>query len=219
MTDSQTTESRIDATKHPHYHLFPWEVEECKRYSKRSVHHFIQRNIITESIKAKKTFDAYYGAAGEYGFYELLKQNNRELIKEWPFKDDNFGSYYDFLVENEGQEYTIDIKTSIKSDGVSSPAECNFIWGTKSAHLKEDFNIKFCDFYIQMWYDPDAWKVYFVGAISINRIKELEESKDWDRRRGYAIIKQDKMDFTDQFLKYFDDKSKVNFDIESTKEI
>ncbi len=191
----------------PYYRPLPWEIERCLAYAEASVESF--KYISNNRSKEKKMNDAFIGALGELAFVEMLKNQHRDFITEWPTSKNEYGSRYDFKTK---KDETIDIKTSETSDLIHSPALCNFVWGFSQANSKQAKKIDFCDYYMQMLYDSDLERIYFIGAVSYKFIKECDEQKKWLKRGvSYGVIAREEMDATTTFKKYFKDEFKTNW--------
>lgn len=162
-----------------------------------------------------RTFNTFAGAMGELGFYWLLKEEYRKVVKEWGLKEGRYTSAYDLVISGKEKDHTIDVKTSIIGDSVKGPEDCNFIWNWSSANRKKKAHIPFCDYYIQMLYYPEKEAVVYVGAVSQIRINEYEDKiRKWDATgKGasgyYGKIFHENMDLTAAFLDCIDDKYKL----------
>lgn len=184
----------------PYYRPMPWEHDRLKEYAANSVKHF--STSIDGRTKEQKEHDAYVGALGEFAFVEMLKNQSREMINEWPLTDNNFSEEYD-IKGKDGM--TIDIKTTVESDKVTIPGECNFVVGFSQFNIKMSHNIKLCDSYVQMFVTKDYSDVYFIGAISQQQImKYMNNDEPWPvRGRTWGLIRRENMDLTDKFRSYF----------------
>lgn len=191
-TQTKTTE----LNRYPSYTLLPWEEDEVIKYANRSHDKF--KSIPDTRSEKERILDARLGIGGELAFKNLLTEEKQSLIIDHASNRDEYGSAYDFKVKGSDKEYTIDIKTSIKSDKVLRPEDCNFLWGGSK---KAKMNIALCDIYVQMFYDPDEFVYYFIGAISLNKIQSINGGIHFPGK-GYSLIRQNEMDYTEAFLSY-----------------
>lgn len=196
---------QIEENKYPSYVLLPWEEDEVVNYAKLSHLQFKEKK--DERDEKHRILDARLGIGGELAFKNLLTVEKQLLILDHSGTRGSYGAAYDFKVKGSDKEYTIDVKTTLKSDKVPSPEKCNFLWSKRMQDVKSHQHIPLCDIYVQMLYDPDEFIYYFIGAISLDKIKSI----------GYGVnimgdlrlIRQSEMDYTNTFLSYIDKKYKT----------
>jgi len=190
-----------------YYNLLPWEVNWAADYARQSndkFKNYPQLNFRTDDVRI---LNAFTGAAGEFAFKEMLSDETRKLLREWPAENNALGSYYDFLFDNgAGQNVTVDVKTTASySDYVHSPEECNFFYPKEWADQKKARGIPLCDIYIQMYYDMKEHRAFFIGAISLSKLCDLEKERStWNG--GFKVL-QSEMDLTAKWLPYLTNRS------------
>jgi hypothetical protein len=215
-----TVQKLLKKSDFPSYKLFPWEQQEIEKYAYDSVQNYVNNGVIKQrdpdyiDLKVKR---AMIGIAGEYGFFEMLKKHNQERVIEWPAKAQVYGSSYDFLLEWGGRKFTVDIKTTEKSERVFSPDQCNFVWSLPTSNMKREKDIAFCNYYIQMFYDREEGKVYFIGAVDYPTIMAYEnKEKIWYKRTSPAtgVIAREHMNLTEEFIRFFTEgyTKEIDFD-------
>lgn len=192
-------------TKYPSYSLLPWEDDEVVDYAKRSREKF--EHIVDERGDQERILNARLGIGGEIAFKNLLTKEKQLFIIDHASEREEYASPYDFKVKGSDREYTIDVKTTLKSERVPVPDKCNFLWSKKAERIKFERHIPLCDIYVQMFYDPDEFLYYFIGAISLEKIKSVgfgvRISED------LRLINRNEMDYTETFLSYIDKLHKL----------
>lgn len=183
------------------YHLLPWELRRAEEYAYKSVKHYIDIGRIKKRDEDLKYQMAKVGAVGEITFYELIDEKLKKLIQQWSMENHDFGCPYDFLIS----DMTVDIKTTTVSTSVPTPEKCNFMWSKTGDNAKTNGNIKLCDLYVQMLYDPDQDLVHFVGALTSNLIQLHKDGiKKWKiLANSYSVISKKEFDATHLILKGF----------------
>lgn len=184
------------------YKFLPWEIDQAERYALESNKKFKNYRQLTKRTDDKKFLDAFVGYAGEFAFNEMLNPEFRGLLKEWASSEDKKGSPYDFLFDNgSGKDVTIDVKTTGSyNDRVPTADDCNFWLDYDWLNKKRSENTQLCDVFVQYFYDVDSDEAYFIGAVTLARLLEIEKSrKPWNG--GTKVLKKE-MDLTEQFEKY-----------------
>lgn len=197
--------------EYPCYKLLPWEVDWATDYAYRSTDRFKNLAQLKDRTQDKKFLDALTGAAGELAFREMLCEEWRGKIKEWSAELDKLGCPYDFLFDNgAGQDAKIDVKTAgSHSAHVHSPEECNFFYSKETFDLKVSRNIELCDQYIQIYYDIPTATGYFIGAVTLPHLRELEKTKSiWNG--GFKVLKSE-MNWTAKWLPYLKREVKLDY--------
>lgn len=219
----KTIKDLLKKAEFPAYKLFPWDEQELKTYAFDSVQNYVNNGVIRQrdpdyiDLKVNR---AYVGVAGEMGFFELLKKHNQEKIREWPAKEKNYGSSYDFLLDWNGKRYTIDVKTTEKSERVPTPEGCNFVWSLPTSNMKREKDVDFCNCYVQMFFDKDEGKVYFIGAVSYQEIMAYEnKEKAWYKRTSPAtgVIARENMDLSEDFIRSFKESYRTEIDFDAVR--
>lgn len=187
-------------TKYPSYSLLPWEDDEVVEYAKNSRAEF--EHIVDERTPQDKLLKARLGFGGELAFKNLLSKEKQLFIIDHASEREEYASPYDFKVKGSDKEYTIDVKTTIKSEKVPIPDKCNFLWSKKAERIKYERHIPLCDIYVQMFYDPDEFLYYFIGAISLEKIKSVGFGVKISE--NLRLINRNEMDYTETFLSYID---------------
>ncbi len=197
----------IILSQYPRYRILPWEYDDTIKYAKESVEYFENKRKKNDLRDEGDRLDhAHYGGIGEYMFRYSCKPEYEKWIKEWTMEQKKYGCYYDFLLEdNKEKKFTIDVKTSIKSEYIKTPKECNLIWTFKPRAILR------ADYIVQTFYDPDTNEVYFVCAITKELLSQYEdETRKWKYTdNDFGIIAQKDCDMTQGFLEYFSDESRT----------
>jgi hypothetical protein len=190
-----------ESIKYPSYRLLPWEEDEVIKYAKESR---AQHTWYHEKGKTEQdlTLRARLGRGGEIAFKGMFLPEKQSMILDAPSDRKDFDSPHDFIIKGKDKDYKVDIKTSGKTEKVTRPEDCNFLWSIEREQIKDKQDIKLCDIYVQMFCDPDEFVYYFIGAISLEKINEVRGGVRLNP--GLGLIRQNEMDYTETFLKYMD---------------
>lgn len=189
----------VEQKKYPSYRLTPWEEDQVVEYAKESRPQFAWQK--DERTAQTKLLNARLGRGGEIAFTSMFPPEKQAMIIDNPYERKEYSSPYDFKIKGGDKTYTVDVKTTIKSEKVPTPEKCNFVWSLKRKFIKEKSNIDLCDIYVQMFYDPDEFIYYFTGAISLDKINSIHGGVHIPGK-SYSLIRQGEMDYTDLFKGY-----------------
>lgn len=200
---------------YPNKKILPWDKEEIDNLTEKSFSHDYKKEK-GDIRDSKESFNsALTGLGCEFGFPDMFSKKWEERII---FKSINEGrekdiwtSPIDLIIKDDNdKEISIDIKGSSTLTGMTSPALVNFVL-SRAVGLHKTRYGSFPDYYVQMFWDMEKERVYYVGALSGKLVEDYVTGKKTPEFRGASkirLIMQKDWDATNTFRNLIDKKYK-----------